>query len=129
MNYLIDTHIFIWWACEPERISGKTASLIQNRDNNLYFSTASSWEVQIKASLGKITFKEGWRTLLNREMEKNGFFILPVTLEHTFALEKLPPLHKDPFDRMLMAQAMAEGLTIITEDRFIRQYPGVKTTG
>jgi PIN domain nuclease of toxin-antitoxin system len=129
VKYLIDTHIFIWWACEPERISDKTASLIKSRDNNLYFSTASSWEVQIKASLGKITFKEGWRTLLNREIEKNGFLILPVTLEHTLALEKLPPLHKDPFDRMLIAQAMAEGMTIITEDSFIRQYPGVKSTG
>lgn len=129
MRYLLDTHVFLWWACEPEKISEKIALLIRNRENEILFSTASSWEVQIKAGIGKLSFSDEWENIVSREIEKNGFQVLPVTLQHTFALKDLPPLHKDPFDRMLIAQALAEGLTLVTDDKFIRQYPGVQTTG
>jgi PIN domain nuclease of toxin-antitoxin system len=129
LNILLDTHIFLWWACEPERISQSAYKLIQDRENRIFFSAASSWEVQIKAGIGKLVFSEDWEIIVNREIEKNDIRILPVTLEHTFSLKKLPPLHKDPFDRMLIAQALTEKLVIITNDRFISQYPGIVTKG
>jgi PIN domain nuclease of toxin-antitoxin system len=81
----------------------------------------------IKSNLGKISFKHEWKLIIEREIENNGFRILPVTLEHTYYLNKLKPVHKDPFDRMLIAQAAVEDLIIITNDHFINSYEAVKT--
>jgi PIN domain nuclease of toxin-antitoxin system len=127
MNYLLDTHTLIWWATDPERIPKRTIAILRHPQNELYFSAASSWEVQIKIGIGKISFSQPWETIVEREIEKNSLIILPVTLEHTFMLAKLPSLHKDPFDRMLIAQALSNNITIITNDRFICSYPEVKT--
>ena len=126
MKYLIDTHIFIWWACNPEKLPDNIISIISNKKNTVYLSAASSWEVQIKINLGKITFTDEWENIVMREIEKNSFTVLPVQLSHTFALKKLPHLHRDPFDRILIAQALAEDLTVLTGDSLISSYPGVK---
>lgn len=125
MNLLFDTHTFIWWTCKPEMLPAKLILQLEDTAHTLFFSVASSWEVQIKIGIGKLSFKEGWASIVNREIETNGFQILPVMLEHTFRLKTLPPLHKDPFDRMLIAQALTEGYTIVTNDTFIRQYPDI----
>ena len=127
MSYLLDTHTLIWWATEPYRIPERTTAILRDPQNELYFSAASSWEVQIKIGIGKISFSQPWEIIVERETEKNSLIILPVTLEHTFILAKLPSLHKDPFDRMLIAQALTNNLTIVTNDRFIRSYPDVET--
>ncbi|HOV39061.1 MAG TPA: type II toxin-antitoxin system VapC family toxin [Spirochaetales bacterium] len=125
MKYLLDSHVFLWWANEPEKLPQNVLRVIKNPHNTVFISTATSWEVQIKESLGRITFLKSWEEILRNEIEKNYFLILPITLEHTFVLKKLPPLHKDPFDRILIAQSIFEDLTLITSDPFIRTYPGV----
>lgn len=125
MTFLLDTHVFIWWTCDPERIPAAAFHAICNPKNTLFFSTASSWEIQIKLGTGKLSFTEEWETILNREIEKNGIKILPINLSHTFALKRLPPLHRDPFDRMLIAQALTEELTFITNDAIVQSYPDV----
>ena len=127
MSYLLDTHTLIWWTAEPERIPERTTEILRDPRDELYFSTASSWEVQIRIGIGQISFSQPWETIVEREIEKNSLLILPVTLEHTFMLAKLPLLHQDPFDRMLIAQALTNNLTIVTNDRFIQSYPDVET--
>lgn len=127
MNILLDTHTFIWWACEPEHLPENLVNTFRKPINSLVLSTASSWEVQIKIGIGKLNLTESWETIVLREIEKNAFRILPIQLEHTFTLKSLPPVHKDPFDRMLISQALTENLIIATNDRFIRRYDSVQT--
>lgn len=127
MKLLLDTHVFIWWTGSPDLLKTDLLETIKNPRNTLYVSAASSWEVQIKLSIGKIQFFEPWQTILEREIENNNITILPITLEHTFALQSLPPIHKDPFDRMLIAQAQVEDQILVTNDRFILEYPGTQT--
>lgn len=125
MKLLLDTHVFIWWTCDPDTIPAQTLKALQNSSNEVFFSSAVSWEVQIKLAIGKITFREPWETIVRREVEKNSFRVLPVTLEHTFSLQNLPPIHKDPFDRMLIAQALTEECILVTNDTLISDYPDV----
>jgi len=125
MKLILDTHVFIWWACEPEKIPAETLKAIQDSSNEVFFSSAVSWEVQIKLAIGKITFHEPWEIIVRREVGKNSFQVLPVTLEHTFSLHRLPPIHEDPFDRILVAQALTEKCTLVTNDNLISDYPDV----
>ena len=127
MNLLLDTHTFIWWSCNPDKLPNTLLDLLRNPMHTLFLSTASTWEVQIKIGIGKISFTEEWEKIVRREIENNSFQIMPVSLEHTFTLKTLPSLHKDPFDRMLIAQALTENFTIATNDSFIKQYPGIQT--
>ncbi len=127
MNLLLDTHTFIWWSCNPEKLPADLINLIKNPANALFLSTASTWEVQIKIGIGKLSFTEDWEKIVSREIENNFIQIVPISLEHTFALKKLPPVHKDPFDRMLIAQGLTENFTIATNDSFIKQYPDIQT--
>lgn len=127
MKLLLDTHVFIWWVSEPNKIPKNVVTYIQDPGNYVFLSTASSWEVQIKIGIGKISFLEPWELIVRREIEQNSLEMLSVLLEHTFALGKLPLIHRDPFDRILMAQALSEELTLVTNDSFIRQYPDIKT--
>ena len=122
MKLLLDTHLLLWAAGEPERLSKQARSLIDNADNELLFSAASLWEVAIKRGLGREDFKVDAR-LLRRGLLDNGYGELPMVSDHVVATEGLPPIHKDPFDRVLVAQALVEGITLLTTDAVVASYP------
>jgi PIN domain nuclease of toxin-antitoxin system len=127
MKLLLDTHLLLWAAGEPGRLSKRARTLIDNPDNELLFSAASLWEVAIKRGLGREDFKVDAR-LLRRGLLDNGYSELPIISDHVVATESLPPIHKDPFDRVLVAQATVEGVTLLTIDSLVAQYPGpIKT--
>ena len=121
LNLLLDTHLLLWAASEPERLSAKARALLLDPANQLVFSAASLWEISIKNSLDRADFnvdsRRLWRMLL-----VNGYRELPVTSEHTVAVNDLPQLHKDPFDRILVAQARVEGLLLLTVDKVVAKY-------
>ena len=121
MKYLIDTHILLWYAQFPEKLSPKVISLLNNGENKIYVSQASLWEMSIKRSLGKLNFNESISQLVYR-MNINFIEILNFDLTHFEALEKLPFYHQDPFDRMLVAQAKVEKMTFITQDSKLSYY-------
>ncbi len=123
MKLLLDTHLLLWAAGEPQRLSKQTRRLIDNPDNELLFSAASLWEVTIKRGLGREDFKADAR-LLRRGLLDNGYSELPIISDHVVATESLPPIHKDPFGRVLVAQATVEGVTLLTIDSLVSQYPG-----
>ena len=123
MKLLLDTHLLLWAAGEPERLSTKARALIDNPDNEPLFSAASLWEVAIKHGLGRDDFKVDAR-LLRRGLLDNGYSELPIVSDHVVATESLPPIHKDPFDRVLVAQATVEGITLLTNDSLVSQYRG-----
>ncbi len=123
MKLLLDTHLLLWAAGEPRRLSKQARRLIDNSENELLFSAASLWEVAIKRGLGREDFKVDAR-LLRRGLLDNGYSELPIISDHVVATESLPPIHKDPFDRVLVAQATVEGVTLLTIDPLVSQYPG-----
>jgi PIN domain nuclease of toxin-antitoxin system len=123
MKVLLDTHLLLWAAAEPRRLSKQARALIDNPDNDLLFSAASLWEVAIKRRLGREDFKVDAR-LLRRGLLDNGYGELPIISDHVVAIDSLPPIHKDPFDRILVAQATVEGVTLLTIDPVVSQYPG-----
>jgi PIN domain nuclease of toxin-antitoxin system len=113
----------LWAAGQPNRLSRKARTLIGNPENELLFSAASLWEVAIKRGLGRSDFQVDAR-LLRRGLLDNGYSELPIVSDHVVATESLPPIHKDPFDRVLVAQATVEGITLLTTDSLVAQYPG-----
>lgn len=123
MKFLLDTHIFLWAAYEPDRLSARAIALLNDSDHELLFSAASIWEIAIKNGLGREDFKVDAR-LLRRGLLDNDYGELAITSEHAVFLENLPPIHKDPFDRILVAQAMVEGITLLTADSIVAKYPG-----
>jgi PIN domain nuclease of toxin-antitoxin system len=123
MKLLLDTHVLLWAAAEPRRLSRQARTLIDNPDNELLFSAASLWEVVIKRGLGREDFKVDAR-LLRRGLLDNGYTELPIISDHVVAIDSLPPIHKDPFDRILVAQATVEGVTLLTVDALVSEYPG-----
>lgn len=123
MRLLLDTHILLWAAGQPERLPAEARELISSVDNELYFSAGSLWEVAIKRALGRDDFTVDARLLL-RGLRDNGYTELPILGTHVVALDNLPPLHKDPFDRILIAQAQVEGITLLTADPMVARYPG-----
>jgi PIN domain nuclease of toxin-antitoxin system len=123
MKLLLDTHLLLWAAGEPRRLSKAARALIDNPDNELLFSAASLWEVAIKRGLGRKDFKVDTR-LLRRGLLDNGYRELPILSDHVVATESLPLIHRDPFDRILVAQATVEGITLLTIDSLVSQYPG-----
>lgn len=123
MKLLLDTHLLLWAAGEPRRLSRQARTLIDNPDNELFFSAASLWEVAIKRGLGRNDFKVDTR-LLRRGLLDNGYSELPIISYHVVETESLPPIHKDPFDRVLVVQAIVEGITLLTTDSIVSHYPG-----
>jgi PIN domain nuclease of toxin-antitoxin system len=123
MKLLLDTHLLLWAAGEPRRLPKQARILIDNPDNELLFSAASLWEVVIKRGLGRKDFAVDAR-LLRRGLLDNGYSELPIVSDHVVAIDSLPPIHKDPFDRILVAQATVEGVTLLTNDSLVSQYPG-----
>lgn len=123
MKLLLDTHILLWAAGEPEKLSASARQLLNDPQNELLFSAASLWEITIKRSLGREDFRVEPR-LLRRGLLDNGYEELAVTSQHAVSVDGLPPLHKDPFDRLLLAQALSEGITLVTADATLAGYPG-----
>jgi PIN domain nuclease of toxin-antitoxin system len=123
MKLLLDTHLLLWTAGTPERLSAEARTLIESSDNELFFSAASLWEIAIKRGLGRTDFQVDTR-LLRRGLLDNGYSELPIGSEHAVEIESLPQIHKDPFDRMLIAQAMVEGVLMLTSDSLVAQYSG-----
>lgn len=123
MKLLLDTHVLLWAAGEPDRLSPTALGLIDAPDAQLIFSSASLWEIAIKSGLGRTDFQVDAR-LLRRGLLDNGYSELPIGSEHALALMSLPPLHKDPFDRILVAQATVEGILLLTVDSLVARYPG-----
>lgn len=122
MKLLLDTHVLLWAAGQPEKLSPAARQQLEAQENELLFSAASLWEIAIKQGLGRDDFRVAPR-LLRRGLLDNGYIELPVTSAHAVALDSLPPIHKDPFDRMLVAQSITEGVTLLTADPLVAQYP------
>jgi PIN domain nuclease of toxin-antitoxin system len=123
MKLLLDTHLLLWAAGEPHRLSAEARRLIEDPAHELFFSAASLWEVAIKRGLGREDFRVDPR-LLRRGLLDNGYSELVIESAHAVAVDTLPPVHKDPFDRILVAQAWTEGITLLTADPLVAQYPG-----
>jgi PIN domain nuclease of toxin-antitoxin system len=122
MKYLLDTHIFLWWITDNTKLQGNTRDLISDKSNELFLSSASLWEMMIKSKLNKIDLPDDPKSYLKDQVEINSINILNITMEHSLETYDLPEIHKDPFDRMLIAQARVEKLTILTTDSFIKRY-------
>lgn len=123
MKLLLDTHILLWAAGLPGKLPRAARKLIEDEENLLLFSPASLWEVAIKRTLARDDFQVDPR-LLHRGLVDNGYEELPIASSHALAAGDLPPLHKDPFDRMLIAQSQEEGIMLLTADSLVAQYPG-----
>ena len=121
MKLLLDTQILLWAAGQPERLSAAARKLLNSPRNELLFSSASMWEIAIKNTLGREDFRVEPR-LLRRGLLDNGYAELPITSEHAMNVDSLPRLHKDPFDRILVAQAITEGITLLTNDAQVARY-------
>ncbi len=122
MSYLLDTHIFLWWVLDNPKLDKETRLLLGETDENLFLSAASAWEMAIKAQIGKLILPESVVDFVRKQLVLNDIQSLDITTEHALTVFKLPMHHKDPFDRILIAQAVAENMIIITNDELIRQY-------
>ncbi len=122
MKLLLDTHTFIWWDSEPAKLSFQALALCQDRQNVLLLSVVSVWEMQIKLQLGKLRLTLPLREIIETQRHTNNVEILPITLAHVLALEHLPTHHKDPFDRLLVAQAIVEEAVLVSADPNIVKY-------
>lgn len=123
MKFLLDTHLLLWAAGEPRKLSAGARKLLNDPANELLFSAASLWEIAIKKTLGREDFRVEPR-LLRRGLLDNGYVELAITSQHAVSIDSIPPLHKDPFDRLLLAQALSEGVTLLTSDAKLARYPG-----
>lgn len=123
MNLLLDTHLLLWAAGQPDKLSPQALEWLEAPTNTLYFSAASLWEVTIKQGLGRGDFQIN-PPLLRRGLLDNGYVELPISSQHAVAVSSLPAIHKDPFDRLLIAQATQEGLLLLTHDAVVASYPG-----
>lgn len=119
MRYLLDTHVILWWLTEPKKIKSKSARIISDKNNRIYLSSASFWEIAIKKGLGRISLPQNLIETLTAE----GFEMLPITPEEGLGVADLPHLHSDPFDWLLIIQAKLNDLIIITHDAKIKRYP------
>jgi len=121
LRLLVDTHVFLWWRGDDPRLGEVERQAIRYGQNDVFLSAASIWEIAVKHSLGRLEIPEP----ASAAAVRLGFEPLPISFAHAEATTLLPPLHRDPFDRMLVAQARTEGLTLVTRDPVIRAYPGV----
>lgn len=122
MMVLLDTHVFIWWDSLPQRIGNKALAALVDPATSLFLSTASLWEMQIKIGLGKLSIGVPLKQMVNCQSVENSITILPVNPDDIYAIEALPALHKDPFDRLIIAQARSRSLKILTADPIFTSY-------
>ena len=123
MKLLLDTQLLLWAAAHPRRLSAAARKLITDTQHELLLSAASLWEITVKNSLGRDDFRVEPR-VLRRGLLDNGYVELSITSHHAVSVAALPDLHRDPFDRLLIAQATCEGITLVTADAVVGQYPG-----
>ena len=119
MNYLLDTHAFLWWLSDSDQLSEQARKIIGDSDNRIFMSHASQWEIAIKVSINRLTFPIND---METELVKNGFDLLNITTPHIIQTTSLPLHHRDPFDRMLIAQAQSESLILISKDHIFPRY-------
>ena len=129
MNLLLDTHIFLWLNQSPEKLPFDLLDLCKDSANTLFLSHVSPWEIQIKTNLGKLDLNVPLHKMIETQQHDNDLKLLPIELAHIYVLEKLEHHHNDPFDRLLIAQAMVENMPIVTVDSKIKLYSGVKIYG
>jgi PIN domain nuclease of toxin-antitoxin system len=122
MRLLLDTNVFIWLNDSPQRIGEQVMSIVANPDNDLFLSLTSIWEMQIKIQLGKLQLSDSLPEILKTQQVENNLELLTIDLEHVWALDSLPYHHKDPFDRLIIAQAQAEGMTLVSADGIFGMY-------
>lgn len=122
MLLLLDTHTILWSSQEPGRLSGRVRDLLIDRDNELFISIASCWEIAIKTGLGKLTLHVALDQLVRREIANNAMQLLPIDLAHVLRVANLPLLHRDPFDRLLVAQAQHQKMTLVSQDPLLARY-------
>jgi PIN domain nuclease of toxin-antitoxin system len=121
MKLLLDTQAFLWWISNGPDLSDKAKEAI-GEESEVFFSVVNAWEIVIKASLGKLPLPELPSVLIPKMLKRHNFQVLPVTLQHTLKVYDLPDFHKDPFDRLLIAQALVEDFALVTSDELIKQY-------
>lgn len=122
MKLLLDTHTFIWWDSAPAKLSAAALALCGDPANQLVLSVTSLWEIQIKGQLGKLDIRLPLAEIVAHQQETNGLVILPIVQAHVLALEALPLHHRDPFDRLLVAQALVEGAALVSADPVLKAY-------
>ena len=122
MRLLLDTHAFIWWDREPDKLSDLADASCQNEENALCLSVASIWEMQVKLGIGKLHFGRSLEQVIEDQIA-NGMEILPVKLSHLWRLAEIPRIHGDPFDRLIIAQALTEDMFLVSADRVFSEYP------
>ncbi|MBE9030656.1 type II toxin-antitoxin system VapC family toxin [filamentous cyanobacterium LEGE 11480] len=123
MKALLDTHAFLWWVTNDAQLSQTAKDTIANPDNTIIFSVINAWEIIIKQGTDKLSLPEPAETYIPSRITANQLVVLPVQLPYILQVSSLPDLHRDPFDRLLVAQSQVEQIPIISVDRFIRQYP------
>jgi PIN domain nuclease of toxin-antitoxin system len=122
MKLLLDTHTFIWWDSQSSQIPADTLALLRSEENELFVSLVSVWEIQIKTHLGKLELREPLLDIIQRQESQNGIVLLPITLTQIVELDQLPWHHKDPFDRLLIAQSRVESAMLVSKDPAFNQY-------
>ena len=123
MRVLLDTHAFLWLMSDHPNLSATAKQVFLDNDNELLLSAVSGFEIAVKYGLGKLKLSEPHIIFMRRRIDNNNLLELPITMEHTTHLQDLPPHHRDPFDRLLVAQAMVEGLPLLTTDKQLTVYP------
>ncbi len=123
MKALLDTHTFLWMVSGDSRLGQKANKVFSNKHNDIFLSVVNIWEMTIKVSLGKLELKTGWIDILRRQLIENSIQLLPLEIDHCEVLMGLPFHHRDPFDRMLIAQAINEKMLILTRDPHFKKYP------
>ncbi|MEA1911359.1 MAG: type II toxin-antitoxin system VapC family toxin [Spirochaetota bacterium] len=127
MTVLLDTHTFLWWIDNNDKLSHTARRVIGDSNNKIYLSAVSTWEIAIKDQLGKLTAPKPLLPFFTDQIQNNNFLFLPIQIEHTCKVNELENLHKDPFDRLLIGQSITEGFPILTIDPLISAYKDVKT--
>ena len=122
MKLILDTHTYVWWLIKDNQLSQHAIDAIQDESNQIFISSIVIWELMIKKSVKKLRFDIGTEQILSAYKNEVGFEELPITIEHATRVELLPFIHRDPFDRVLIAQALAEGAHLVTADAQIAQY-------
>lgn len=121
-RFLLDTHCWLWWNAEPARFTAKARRVIEDAQNEVLFSVVSAWEISIKFALGRLQLPREPVRYIPERLESNQMAVLPIHLPHALEISRLPKHHADPFDRLLVAQARAENLVLVTADRTLAKY-------
>jgi PIN domain nuclease of toxin-antitoxin system len=122
MRLLLDTHAFLWWITNDERLSARCVAALSDRETEVYLSVAAAWEMAIKYPLGRLKLDAPPDVFIPREIKSNGIIVLPVSLPHVLRTAALPPIHRDPFDRLMVAQSQIEQMDLVTVDPLILKY-------